>query len=541
MKRYLALVLILAATSAAHGRGFGGGGGGGGFHGGGGFGGGGFHGGFGGGGFGGGGYHGGNFGGFHGSEFSGFHGGEFGGGGYGGSAFRGGGFNGGQFGGDGIRGAGGLAGDGFRGAGGAGGFDRGGFNNFGQAGGYRGGEFGGANRGFNSFDGMRSGSLPTASRLNSFLGLPTDMGMHSAGSTPHPFGYTGDARGLSAFEPAAGGERGASGREWTGPNGTTIAHGEAGERGAAVGPRGAAAGERGARGTVVEGPNGTTIAHGEAGERGAAVGPSRAAGGSRAASGTVIHGPNGGTIAHGSAVTRNWSSADMRVHGNYVRNNFNNYNVFNRGWYDRHRGAWWGGYAAGFWAGASWAGLNSWFGEAWPVYGYWYGNDLTYVDNNVCLYGEPIATADQYYQSAVNLVQTGADAQVPNTQPSASNSPASNAPSADWLPLGVFEAIPPDDKSSKMLMQLAVNKQGIIRGNYFNTSDDNSQLIEGSVDKKTARAAWSVADKTSIVFDTGLYNLTQDESPVLVHIGKDKNEQWTLVRLKQKPQSAANN
>ena len=83
------------------------------------------------------------------------------------------------------------------------------------------------------------------------------------------------------------------------------------------------------------------------------------------------------------------------------------------------------------------------------------------------------------------------------------------------------------------MFQLAVNKAGIIRGNYYDTADKNVQLIEGSVDKKTQRVAWVVADKKNIIFDCGLYNLTQAETPVLVHMGKDKNEQWTFVRMKQ--------
>ena len=53
------------------------------------------------------------------------------------------------------------------------------------------------------------------------------------------------------------------------------------------------------------------------------------------------------------------------------------------------------------------------------------------------------------------------------------------------------------------------------------------------IDKKTQRVAWVVEDKKNIIFDTGLYNLTKDETPVLVHMGKDKTEQWLLVRLKQ--------
>ncbi len=33
--------------------------------------------------------------------------------------------------------------------------------------------------------------------------------------------------------------------------------------------------------------------------------------------------------------------------------------------------------------------------------------------------------------------------------------------------------------------------------------------------------------------ETGIYNLTQDETPLLVHFGKDRTEQWLLVRLNQ--------
>ena len=35
------------------------------------------------------------------------------------------------------------------------------------------------------------------------------------------------------------------------------------------------------------------------------------------------------------------------------------------------------------------------------------------------------------------------------------------------------------------------------------------------------------------VGETGIFNLTKDESPALIHIGKDKTQQWTLVRLQQ--------
>ena len=61
-------------------------------------------------------------------------------------------------------------------------------------------------------------------------------------------------------------------------------------------------------------------------------------------------------------------------------------------------------------------------------------------------------------------------------------------------------------------------------------------VVQGAVDKKSQRVAWTVGDNKSTVGETGLYNLTQDESPALIHLGKDKTQQWTLVRLKQPQQ-----
>jgi hypothetical protein len=53
------------------------------------------------------------------------------------------------------------------------------------------------------------------------------------------------------------------------------------------------------------------------------------------------------------------------------------------------------------------------------------------------------------------------------------------------------------------------------------------------VDKKAQRAAWTIGDKKDDVMETGLYNLTKDEVPAVLHYGKDRTEQWLLVRVKQ--------
>ncbi len=245
----------------------------------------------------------------------------------------------------------------------------------------------------------------------------------------------------------------------------------------------------------------------------AAYGDARLSGGSSA---IVADGASGEGV-------RNWSAADLRVLGNFVRSNFRENELFSRKWFAQHRRAWYTrGYVRNVWAGCDWADVTDWFGGDWPNYNYEYGNELVYVGNMVYLYGRPFADANKYYDSAASIARTGEQARI-----------SSQGPASNWLPLGVFEAIPSGKKSSTMLLQLAVNKAGIIRGNYFDTADRNVQLIEGSVDKDTERAVWVVSDRKNIIFDCVLYNLTQPETPMLVHVGKDKNEQWTFVRLKR--------
>ena len=73
-------------------------------------------------------------------------------------------------------------------------------------------------------------------------------------------------------------------------------------------------------------------------------------------------------------------------------------------------------------------------------------------------------------------------------------------------------------------------------GNYSDLISGTTVPIQGAVDKKTQRVAWTVGNNKNTVGETGLYNLTQDEAPALIHIGKDKTQQWLLVRLKQPEQ-----
>ena len=503
----LLMLLSFLPHSECAARGFGGGGGGGargggfGGGGGGGFSGGGFHGGGGGGGFGGGGYGGGGH--------SNFGGGGYGGGGFGGGGYGGGGMNHSNFGGAGGLGGGAGGYGGAGGFGGAGGYGGAGRSNFGGAGGFGGQSFGGDRFGAGSFGagagardsfGDRFNSTPSRSELGGFLGLPSDEGMHSYGNAGGAF----DVNHGTATGPRGGT---ATGTAITGPGGNTFA------RGAAEGPNGGAVAGRG-----VEGANG-----GRAGQA-IGVGPN-----GRVAGGGAVVGPNGGGAGRGFVAGPNGVAAGFaRVSpaGRYtaagaVRGNFNHYNFYGAGWYRNYPGAWFAvGWATGAaWNAATWNSVGTYCGydDVQPVY-YDYGSNVTYQDNSVYVNGQDVGTSEQYYDQAESLASTGAQAEAPSD--------------GDWLPLGVFALTKSDHPSSNLIVQLAVNKEGVIRGNYTDTVSDETQVIQGAVDKQTQRVAFTVGDNKTTVVETGLYNLTKDEAPALMHFGQDRTEQWLLVRLK---------
>jgi hypothetical protein len=88
-----------------------------------------------------------------------------------------------------------------------------------------------------------------------------------------------------------------------------------------------------------------------------------------------------------------------------------------------------------------------------------------------------------------------------------------------------------NDLQPTRTIQLAVNRDGIVSGTLYNDATDIAQTVLGQVDKETQRVALRIGESDEVVVETGLYNLTQNEAPALVHFGPDKTETWLLVRL----------
>ncbi len=142
---------------------------------------------------------------------------------------------------------------------------------------------------------------------------------------------------------------------------------------------------------------------------------------------------------------------------------------------------------------------------------------MVYEGDSVYVNGDDVATQQQY---AAQAAQIAAEAQ------------AAPPPKADEvMPLGVFGMVQGDQTAATQFVQLAVSKAGIISGEYYNATTDQTEKLAGAVDKKTQLAAWTVADRKTVVYEVGIANLTKEETTMLIHYGQDKTQQWTLVRI----------
>jgi hypothetical protein len=341
-------------------------------------------------------------------------------------------------------------------------------------------------------------------------------------------------RGFGGFRGGGGNRGGFGGGGFRGGESGGFRGGYSGEsRGGEGGNRGGYGGYRGGEGGNRGGYASSGYGRSVEGARGAATGARGSYAGAARPAATAARFPTDGGLAHyanvngaaASHMTHPWSNGYMANRANLVRGGWNHWDCFGSGWWTNHPGAW--GYGIGWvngnaWATANWANLASWWGySSTPVY-YDYGTNVVYQGDNVYVDGTDAGSAQQYTEQAANIAAQGSQTDPPATE--------------KWQSLGVFALVQGDETTSNTMFQLAVDQQGTLRGNYYDALMDSTTPVNGAVDKKTQRAAWTIGDKKNVVFDTGIVNLTKDKTPVLVHSGKDKTQQWLLVRLSKPDQ-----
>ncbi|MFV2067749.1 MAG: hypothetical protein ACC645_12315, partial [Pirellulales bacterium] len=227
-------------------------------------------------------------------------------------------------------------------------------------------------------------------------------------------------------------------------------------------------------------------------------------------------------------------------------------NRYRGGWNNRpFSSGWWGGHGGGayrhahyhgwrhghhgaghWWRWATAGALTGWiaYARTRPVY-YSYGTDgnVYYEDDTVYVDGNAVGSSEEYYQQAETLA---------TALPEVSEAEAEKI---EWMPLGVFAITEEGVNETNRLLQLTVSKEGVISGTLFNETTGSTRPVEGQVDRETQRAAWTFADdkESDVVMETGIYNLTEDESTLLVHFGPTKTQSWVMVRLDEPKEGEA--
>ena len=162
-------------------------------------------------------------------------------------------------------------------------------------------------------------------------------------------------------------------------------------------------------------------------------------------------------------------------------------------------------------------------------YPYYYGSNVIYRDRIVYVDNVRYVTADEYYGQAWELAHSA------DTSAEAVKSESKD----DWLSLGTFAVYEDEtEKDTGLLLQLAANKSGYILGNIFDEDADKVWKVSGAVEPETQRVALRLDGDEEMVYECGLWNLTQDTAPMLVHLGAEEQTNWTLIRLVRSTEDA---
>ena len=234
-----------------------------------------------------------------------------------------------------------------------------------------------------------------------------------------------------------------------------------------------------------------------------------------AAEGAAVANRNASAVSGAEGAAAGYAAASRPV---------NHPSMYDQQWYSEHQSAW---SPAGWNAGAAWAPVT-WEGVAGhcgitnttPA-PYNYGSNVTCIDGNVVVNGQSAGTAEEFSWEAADIARAGTVAPTSATD--------------QWMPLGVFALVRDEHHQPQLIMQLAINQQAVIRGNYTDEVTGSTLLVHGEVDLQSKRAAWTIGDNQYAVMEAGLSNLTQYEAPCVIH-KNGTTQRWLLVRLAQPSQ-----
>jgi hypothetical protein len=171
-----------------------------------------------------------------------------------------------------------------------------------------------------------------------------------------------------------------------------------------------------------------------------------------------------------------------------------------------------------FWTWATVGAVGSFFGAGYSDTS---GGGEYYYDEGTVYSDEGQIPAEEYAAQAEEIVESAPEVENPDDM--------------EWLPLGVFALAENknSDAAPNMFLQLAISKEGIVAGTYNNKSTDETKSVEGMVDMKSGRAAWTIAGQSAPIMEAQLDSLTDNETNALLHFADGTTQEWLMLHMEK--------
>ena len=228
--------------------------------------------------------------------------------------------------------------------------------------------------------------------------------------------------------------------------------------------------------------------------------------------------PGGKKPANENAAREGFNGQHQQTAQNAVNDVKNGSQPFTAQWYADHPNAWQYTHPhADAWAAATATGVAAWLG--WNAYGnsgYGTSYSTTYIEEQ---------PADESYDDSYASTDDLAD----DDYAADDQSEAAQDGTSKWLTLGVYAVQSTNGEPASRYLQLAVNRQGELRGVYYDEISGSSQNLSGRIDQSTQVATWSLDSNQAITFRANLSDLTQSTGTVEV-TQTSGTQQWRIAR-----------
>jgi len=103
----------------------------------------------------------------------------------------------------------------------------------------------------------------------------------------------------------------------------------------------------------------------------------------------------------------------------------------------------------------------------------------------------------------------------------------------EWLGIGVYQLKSPGEVQANRVIQLAVNREGTVRGSHYDRMSDDVQDLQGTVSRTGFQVTWTIGKAGKAVFESSLDELDKPQGNLTVRYPNGATETWTTVKVQK--------